>query len=190
MSKFCSRCGIKKDFNEFYKRTDQPNNYKSHCIACHKIDNINKKEYMKEYRKIYRRLNKEKIKQQMSLYSQNNKEVLRQKKKDYYNKNKEKFKEKMQQYDKKVKERRSDALQKQKYGISLEQKAQMIKEQGGTCRICKNPLEPGRKSPTDHDHKTGKVRGILCNKCNIGLGMFKDNIEYLQSAIEYLNKNT
>jgi hypothetical protein len=41
----------------------------------------------------------------------------------------------------------------------------------------------------DHDHKTGKFRGMLCNLCNRGLGNFKDNIDVLEKAIEYLKKN-
>lgn len=41
----------------------------------------------------------------------------------------------------------------------------------------------------DHNHITGKIRGLLCKQCNIGLGMFKDSTESLENAIEYLNKN-
>ena len=41
----------------------------------------------------------------------------------------------------------------------------------------------------DHCHKTKKIRGLLCHTCNSGLGMFKDNIEYLKNAIKYLEVN-
>jgi hypothetical protein len=58
----------------------------------------------------------------------------------------------------------------------------MMVSQNGKCAICKDrPAEH-----LDHDHATGKLRGLTCFPCNGGLGQFKDNIEYLESAIEYL----
>lgn len=64
------------------------------------------------------------------------------------------------------------------------------------CEICKIKLTNNSSSLSkstwfnvDHCHSTGKVRGILCSKCNIGLGMFKDNIASLETAIEYLKQS-
>lgn len=59
------------------------------------------------------------------------------------------------------------------------------------CAICKAGIEEwggekGNTSCIDHDHKTNKVRGLLCSKCNLGIGMFEDNSENLKNAIEYL----
>ena len=56
-----------------------------------------------------------------------------------------------------------------------------------TCAIC-NQTEPDRKLCIDHDHVTGKVRGLLCNPCNTALGLFKDNLTHLQRAIDYLSR--
>jgi hypothetical protein len=53
------------------------------------------------------------------------------------------------------------------------------------CMIC-GIFVNGKNFHIDHDHKTGKVRGKLCHKCNLGLGMFKDNIDILKQAIRYL----
>ena len=66
-----------------------------------------------------------------------------------------------------------------------------LQAQGGVCQICKcPPLKNGtKKFPVDHDHKTGKVRGILCQSCNHMLGNAKDNIETLDNAISYLAKH-
>jgi hypothetical protein len=55
------------------------------------------------------------------------------------------------------------------------------------CEICKGPAI-GRDRAYDHSHDTGKIRGVLCRYCNLGLGYFKDNKNSLNTAIEYLTK--
>jgi hypothetical protein len=63
-------------------------------------------------------------------------------------------------------------------------------EQKYSCAICKiSASELDRELSVDHDHATDKVRGLLCSPCNIGLGIFQDNIEFLQEAIKYLKKH-
>lgn len=57
------------------------------------------------------------------------------------------------------------------------------------CSICNTLLSKSEKY-IDHCHLTQKVRGVLCNKCNTGLGMFKDSILLLQNAIQYLNDHS
>ncbi len=59
--------------------------------------------------------------------------------------------------------------------------------QGGVCAICKEPCSRGVLS-VDHDHTTGKVRGLLCRDCNSGLGSFRDNPAHLSAAIRYLQE--
>jgi len=71
------------------------------------------------------------------------------------------------------------------YGLSQEEYLFKIDKQNNLCAICKEK-QLGKVLCVDHDHKTNKVRDLLCNHCNIGLGNFKDNIKILQSAIEYL----
>lgn len=71
----------------------------------------------------------------------------------------------------------------------INQKARlMIDDHNNLCDICKTDIPGfGRKNlSVDHDHKTGVVRGMLCQKCNIGLGNFNDNTELLEKAIKYL----
>lgn len=72
-----------------------------------------------------------------------------------------------------------------KYNMTFEDKHRMYLKQEYKCKIC-NKVFIEKKLCVDHDHKTGKVRGLLCGKCNIGLGKFKDNIKVLKSAIQYL----
>jgi len=58
-----------------------------------------------------------------------------------------------------------------------------------TCGICNESLPTRKDKHIDHCHISGKVRGILCSKCNHGLGLFRDNVTYLQGAISWLKKN-
>jgi transposase-like protein len=59
-------------------------------------------------------------------------------------------------------------------------------QQGRRCKICRT--SQSKRWHWDHDHKTGKLRDILCNKCNLGLGLFNDSPEILKKAARYLEK--
>jgi hypothetical protein len=76
------------------------------------------------------------------------------------------------------------------YGIDLEQYNNILKRQNNSCAICKRK-DSGRKDKdnfaVDHCHSTNKVRGLLCMECNTAIGKFKDNVDFLKSAIKYLN---
>ena len=79
-----------------------------------------------------------------------------------------------------------------KFGIGEEDYAEMFKAQSGKCAICRSP-EPGGRSAVsnffvDHCHDTGKIRGLLCNNCNRGLGLLGDNLASLERVIQYLSK--
>jgi len=77
---------------------------------------------------------------------------------------------------------------KRLYGITLDDYNQMLTEQNDCCAICKT-TEPGGKHGkfmVDHCHDTGKVRGLLCKRCNIGLGEFNDDTSLLEKAVLYL----
>lgn len=80
------------------------------------------------------------------------------------------------------------------YGITLEEKLAMITKQSNCCAICKEKFGAMKHTHVDHCHTTGKIRGILCNHCNRGLGSFKDSPKLLQRAIHYVEyhatKNT
>ena len=76
---------------------------------------------------------------------------------------------------------------KKNYGVTEEQYLKMFEAQKGCCAICKKQsLQKSGRLAIDHCHITGAVRGLLCVKCNAGLGMLKDNIDLLKSAIVYL----
>lgn len=74
-----------------------------------------------------------------------------------------------------------------KYGLTKDQLKKMLDDANGVCAICGR--EPNNYLVIDHCHTSGKVRDVLCEPCNQALGLFADNIEYMQSAIEYLKKH-
>jgi hypothetical protein len=79
---------------------------------------------------------------------------------------------------------------KRRYGISVNDYEELLKLQDFKCKICgTDKCKSGRNFAVDHDHITGRVRGLLCSACNQGLGNFKDSPELLQKAIKYLNEN-
>ena len=78
---------------------------------------------------------------------------------------------------------------KRRYGITVEDYENLLKQQHFGCAICGTPsCKTGRNFAVDHCHETGKVRGLLCAGCNQGLGNFKDDVGYLEDAISYLRK--
>lgn len=70
-----------------------------------------------------------------------------------------------------------------RYGLTYEQNIDMMLEQDFCCGICTKPMA---KVNIDHDHSSGKVRGLLCTPCNTGLGKLGDTVDGLKRAIKYL----
>lgn len=79
---------------------------------------------------------------------------------------------------------------KRDYGITYDDLVRMVDEQGNKCAICGTQFSErgwgAAAKQIDHDHETGKVRGILCLKCNRGLGLFEENERRMVAAIAYL----
>lgn len=73
-----------------------------------------------------------------------------------------------------------------KYGLTEEMFDEMLEKQEGRCAICRRIGNGSVRFHVDHDHSSGFVRGLLCTSCNQGLGSFKDNPDFMLSAIEYL----
>ncbi len=72
-----------------------------------------------------------------------------------------------------------------KYGLTEERYQEMLEAQGGVCAICQKPPKTIRLS-VDHDHRTGRVRGLLCYCCNYGLGWFSDKPERVKRLVAYV----
>lgn len=86
--------------------------------------------------------------------------------------------------------RRPQVLAKRRenaYGLDTTAIVKLLVAQGGQCAICKTDKPRGRGDwHVDHDHETKAIRGLLCHKCNVGLGHFNDSVQLLASATNYL----
>jgi hypothetical protein len=84
---------------------------------------------------------------------------------------------------------RSSYLQR-KYGLTIEQYDAMLAEQGGGCAICTRPPSESISLHVDHDHETGRIRGLLCFRCNNSLGDLEDSPQLLLAALNYVDGPT
>lgn len=120
------------------------------------------------------------------------KEKNRIRNREWYQKNKEYFVE----YSKANKEQIDSNFRlshvKRTYNLDAEEYLQMVLDQNNCCLICKRPEQvknrkgDARPLCVDHCHETNKVRGLLCNRCNAGLGHFQDDLTRLKEAVKYL----
>jgi hypothetical protein len=149
-------------------------------------DNLNEKN--REYRKN----NKEIVRESNRKWSANNRDKVNEKQRRYAERNKEKLKLKQHQFYLKNKDKVKEFSLLRKYNISLEQYKKMLKDQHNKCLLCQTKDEDTTSKflVVDHCHKTGKVRGLLCNPCNTGIGLFKENIEVLEKTIKYLAESS
>lgn len=85
-------------------------------------------------------------------------------------------------------DKRHDLSLQKLYGITAQRYRELLDQQGGCCAICKATAVGGngKRWHVDHCHKTGAIRGLLCQRCNMGLGYFRDDPALLAQAIKYL----
>ena len=117
--------------------------------------------------------NKQKKKEEAAEYRKNNKEAISAREKDY-------------------KTGRGRPVEWKRQGIILtvEGYNKMLSEQNGCCAICGEFRRPDQRVlVVDHNHNTGKIRGLLCHPCNMGIGQLKDSLDILQKAVSYLEQN-
>lgn len=132
----------------------------------------------------WREKNREKANQMSSDWKKAHPEKVKSSKKRWYDKYAEKFKEDKQLNPDKYRNFRL----KTKFGISLEQYNSLLEVQQGKCAICgKHQSEFKRALAVDHNHITGQIRGLLCDRCNIKLGIL-ENEKFCTEATSYLNR--
>lgn len=141
------------------------------------MNKVERKEYDREYSKVYRRIHKEELNAKKKKYYYDHREEMLKHHKEYYNTRKLEY--------------RARAV-KHKFGIPIDEYNRMVAEQNNLCAVCGNPETSTRNGvikslAVDHNHKTGKVRKLLCESCNTVIGKVDENVETLTRMIEYLN---
>jgi hypothetical protein len=160
-TKICSRCKQDKSISEFGVRKNRPGGLQSTCRSCNR-----------ELSRDWRSANPRKVAVAAKLYKADNAEKLAKYDQTYWSENKAKL--------------AADARLR-KYGISQEQFDELLKTQNGQCAVCQmNFADANKAAFVDHCHATGRVRGLLCTKCNSGIGLLGDTLERLEAAVAYL----
>ncbi len=159
--KTCLKCGLTKDVSEFEFR-ESHNGKKYYRSPCKKCANERKRGYSKKYRLLYRHeINK---------------------------KANERIKERKKAGDVKLTKSLKNARLKHLYGITLEEYEKQKETQKNRCYIC-NTKEQKKALSVDHNHNTGKVRKLLCWKCNVILGAIEEDETILNKMIQYLKEH-
>ncbi len=172
--KTCSKCKTVKPVSEYRPRKNYSFGVSCRCIECDRL--VNKETYLR-HAEAYRKRNYEYSKTHRTERNKYNTAWQKQ------NKDKVALYQK-RAYEKNPLRLRNNRL-KSEYGISIDEYRQMHAAQSGVCSICQSVCFSGTLS-VDHDHETGKVRGLLCRKCNTAIGMLGDDIKLVQRAVNYL----
>jgi len=138
-----------------------------------------------EYAREWRKKNPKRVAEHAKRSRIKNKEKVKVRQREWGEKNKEHRSKKGKEWYLKNKNRVRNTQLKRYFGITLKKYDELLNKQNNGCAICDGP--PGKRSfSVDHDHITGKVRGLLCRGCNVGIGNLKDDPKLLEKAITYI----
>ena len=206
--KICSKCGEEKPTGEFHNHSSHKDGKASWCAECaknnenawcklHPEENRercrerywNNHEENSRKAKVWRENNKEKKSAADRKYREENPERCQRNAKLYYLDNTEEIKKRVSDYSKTEKGKlvRIKAHAKNRYGIDLRDRKAMSKAQDSRCAICGKEFDLSDLF-TDHCHHSGIVRGLLCNRCNMGIGCLMDDEKIIEKALEYVRK--
>lgn len=157
--KTCNKCGVTKPETEYYFRSD--GRRRGMCKGCYSVHNKEQRERHLDKRKAY--------------------DAERGSGWDRHPEGREKYAQSNEQ--------RFKTYLKRVYDLDIEDYWQMHEDQGNVCAICHKEDPVNGKLSVDHDHHTGKVRGLLCFPCNTGIGKLGDSYETVQAAADYLKDN-
>jgi hypothetical protein len=175
-TKTCTKCQTEKALSEFYANGGFRDGVHPHCKKCRS-----------EYHRKYHQKNREANCARSKKWREDNEKSYRAKKRAYYLKHKDLIRVKAKQWDLEHQEESWANDIRYRFGLTSVKYYAILKDQGGVCKICGNPPKGKQKRLcVDHDHKTGVIRGLLCEHCNRGLGCFKDDPALLGTAMDYL----
>ena len=155
------------------------------------------------YKKAHYEANKEQILARQKAYVEANIDIIHQRRNAWYQANRERILAKHAAYyaanRELINQRRQESHARKKgglkayylnkyYGITYEEWKLLYESQAGLCAICKRAFNGDKDTHVDHNHVTGKIRGLLCSNCNSGMGLLGDDIPRLEAAISYLKK--
>lgn len=130
---------------------------------------MNKKEKQREYNRLYYEKNKEKIKNRQ-------------------NKNRARITIRHNKWSKENKEYITTYMRAWRHGLTVDQMNLLLEQAGDNCPICNRGFDESVKA-IDHCHETGTIRGVICNKCNVAIGMFGESVDALKNSIDYLERH-
>jgi len=181
-TKTCTNCKKRREITQFFKNNQSKDGYFCYCTPCKVIKN-------RESRRRHRDKYNEKSRKYNNLPYR---KIYNQKRAKIYYKNggKEKQNAARRKWRKNNPLKYLEEQLKENYNITLHDYETLLKLQYNRCAICrKHVMNLPKRLYVDHCHKTGKIRGLLCNSCNTALGLLKDDISLFKRSIDYLNKN-
>lgn len=179
MFKRCPQCGIEKAVTEFSLDASRADGLQFYCKVCYSARSA--RTYRERQIRQGRTVRERVTTPAGHKYCPGCREVRPQ---DEWRKNRA-SRDGLAAYCKQCRQPRSRAdYLRRTFGLDDTSLQAMIDEQGGRCAICRDAAP----QHIDHDHETGEIRGVLCSKCNMGLGLFDDDPARLHSAICYLRR--
>lgn len=164
MGKRCKRCGEVKPLDAYYRHDGCRDGVRPECKACNLAEKARRS----------------------AANPQPARDRARRWREDPANLERTKAKHARDREDgrKQISDRRS--YLKRKYGITLEEYDEKLAEQGGVCAVCSREPRPDISLHVDHDHETGQIRGLLCFRCNVAIGLISEDHDNLTSIQTYL----
>lgn len=188
--RLCAKCGVSKTADEFYRAAEKLSSRCKMCISEKAASYYERnKEQIKERVSIYRKENPEKTKELVNRWHKENPDRASKNNRLWYARNAEAVKERSAVWQRENPEKVRSRELKKKYGLSVEKFNAMLSDQGGACKICKKQAQKNKNLSVDHCHTSNRIRGIICQPCNMALGMVKDNVGVLRSMIAYVEAN-